>query len=167
MRAFYAGGVMQTSPDPSNRSARPPTAVRRGGAIVALEGLGAIVIAVVLWIHAAGGADESFISSYGTGAWFAILGAGVLAGGLALITGRRWGRAIAVVAQILLIPVAFALLTDSGQPQYGAPLLIVVIIVLALLFSPSSVRWLAADYAPDAEPDEGSPDVVVKPKPKS
>ena len=53
--------------------------------------------------------------------------------------------------QILLIPVAFALLTDSGQPEYGVPLLIVVIVVLVLLFSPSSVRWLAADYAPDAD----------------
>ncbi len=142
---------MQTSPDPPSRSQRPPTAVRRGGAIVALEGLGAIAIAVILWVHAAGGTQESFISGYGTGAWFAILGAGVLAGGIALVSGRRWGRAIAVVAQILLIPVAFALLTDSGQPQFGAPLLVVVVIVLVLLFSPSSVRWLAADYAPDAE----------------
>ncbi len=159
---------MQISSDPSDRSERPPVAVRRGGAIVALEGLAAIVIAIVLTIHGLGGADESFISSYGTGAWFAILGAGVLAGGIALVTGRRWGRAIAVVAQILLIPVAFALLTDSGQPQYGAPLLVVVIIVLVLLFSPSSVRWLAADYAPDAEPgaDDVEPEPPVKPKRK-
>ncbi|KQR95997.1 hypothetical protein ASG12_17265 [Williamsia sp. Leaf354] len=143
---------MSRTPAERRPDTGPPTAVRRAGVVVALEGIVAVVIAVVLAVHGATGADESFISSYGTAGWFAILGSGVVAGGVALFTGRRWGRAIAVVAQILLIPVAFALLTDSGQPWLGAPLLVVVVIVLGLLFSPKSVRWLADDYAPDAEP---------------
>lgn len=130
----------------------PPTAVRRAGLVVALEGAVGVVAAGVFLVRGLAGAEDAgFINDFGTAAWFAILGGGVLAGGLALVRGRRWGRAIAVVAQILLIPVAFALLTDSGRPYFGAPLLIVVVIVLVLLFSPSSVRWLSGEAAPDAD----------------
>ncbi|MBT0565663.1 hypothetical protein [Williamsia sp. CHRR-6] len=143
--------MTETSPD-----RRPPKSIRRAGAIVAVQGAAAIVIALVLVIRGFEGAGEAFISSYGTAAWFAILGGGVLAGGIALITGRRWGRAIAVVAEILLLPVSYALIVDSGQPGYGVPLLLVALAALALLFSPSSVRWLAAEYAPDAAPPEVS-----------
>ncbi|MEH3156927.1 MAG: hypothetical protein PGN29_16920 [Gordonia paraffinivorans] len=143
-----------SGPDPQDtrRPDPPPTAVRRAGLVVALEGAVGIVAGVVFLVRGLTGAEDSvFINDYGTAAWFAILGAGVAAGGIALVRGRRWGRAIAVVAQILLIPVAFALLTDSGRPWFGAPLLVVVVIVLGLLFSPSSVRWLSGEAAPDAD----------------
>ncbi len=139
-------------PQDTRRGDPPPPAVRRAGVVVALEGAVGVVAAVVFLVRGLTGAEDSvFINDFGTAAWFAILGGGVLAGGLALVRGRRWGRAIAVVAQILLIPVAFALLTDSGRPYFGAPLLVVVVIVLVLLFSPSSVRWLSGEAAPDAD----------------
>ncbi|MGZ8176654.1 hypothetical protein ACXVUM_01890 [Williamsia sp. SKLECPSW1] len=143
-----------SSPDPqeTRRLDPPPTAVRRAGVVVALEGAVGVVAGIVFAIRGLTGAEHSgFINAYGTAAWFVILGGGVIAGGVALVLGRRWGRAIAVVAQILLIPVAFALLTDSGRPYFGAPLLIVVLVVLVLLFSPSSVRWLSGGDAPDAD----------------
>ncbi|MFW0792383.1 hypothetical protein AAFP30_01090 [Gordonia sp. CPCC 205515] len=128
---------------------RPPSPVRIAGAVTALEGVIAIVVAVILAIREAAGHKEAAISGYGTAAWFGIIGAGVLVGGLALLTGRRWGRAIAVVAQILLLPVAYALLTDSHQPFIGVPLGIVALAVLVLIFSPASVRWLAGEYGPE------------------
>ncbi|GAA2066164.1 hypothetical protein [Williamsia deligens] len=148
-----------TPTDPSAPDARPldppPTAVRRAGLVVAAEGVVGVVVAVVLVVRGLSGADDKgFINDYGTAAWFAILGGGVIAGGLALVRGRRWGRAIAVVAQILLLPVAFALLTDSGQPWYGAPLLVVALVVLVLLFSPTSVRWLSGGTPPDADAED-------------
>ena len=143
-----------SGPDPQDtrQGDPPPTAVRRAGLVVALEGAVGVVAGVVFLVRGLTGAEDAgFINDYGTAAWFAILGGGVLAGGLALVRGRRWGRAIAVVAQILLIPVAFALLTDSGRPYFGAPLLVVVVIVLGMLFSPKSVRWLSGEAAPDAD----------------
>lgn len=124
---------------------RPPSPVRIAGAVTALEGIIAIVVALILAIREAAGHKEAAISGYGTAAWFGIIGAGVVVGGLALVTGRRWGRAIAVVAQILLLPVAYALLTDSNQPFFGVPLGIVALAVLVLIFSPASVRWLGDD----------------------
>lgn len=143
-----------SGPDPQDtrQGDPPPTAVRRAGLVVALEGAVGVVAGAVFLVRGLTGAEDAgFINDYGTAAWFAILGGGVLAGGLALVRGRRWGRAIAVVAQILLIPVAFALLTDSGRPYFGAPLLVVVVIVLGMLFSPKSVRWLSGEAAPDAD----------------
>lgn len=138
----------------------PPINVRRAGAIVALEG--AIAVGAAVWMVVRGlmGHKEDFISGYGTAGWFAVLGGGVLAGGIALLTGRRWGRAIAVVAQILLLPVAFALMTDSHLPLIGTPLLVVLVAALFFLFSTSSMKWFAAAYEidpPDEDEDDEAP----------
>jgi hypothetical protein len=56
---------------------------------------------------------------FGTAAWFVIFGGAVLAAGLALWTGRRWGRGVAVFAQLLLLPVAWYLGVGSGRWIYG------------------------------------------------
>jgi peptidoglycan/LPS O-acetylase OafA/YrhL len=120
--------------------------------MVALEGAVAIIVAVVLVIRALAGQDQHVTSGYGTAAWFVIMGGAVFAGGFALFRGRRWGRAIAVIAQILLIPVAYSLAFDSHRLWAGIPLMIFVVLTLGLLFSPSSLRWLSAAYAPDARP---------------
>ncbi len=128
-----------------------PATIRRAGMLVAAEAALGIIAAIVMVILGLRGDDQSIASSYGTAAWFAIIGGGVLVGGIALIRGRRWGRAIAVVAQLLLLPVAYALLTDSHQPWYGIPLVIVVLATLVLLFMPASVRWLAGDYSDEPE----------------
>ncbi|GAB88564.1 hypothetical protein [Gordonia rhizosphera] len=137
-------------------SRRPPATIRAAGAVTALEGAIAVVVAVILAIREASGHREAAISGYGTAAWFGIIGGGVLLGGIALLAGRRWGRAIAVVAQILLLPVAYALLTDSHQPWFGVPLGIAAIGVLVAMFSPASTHWLAGEYGSDDPADGGS-----------
>lgn len=147
----------ETDPSPSDRASIPVN-VRRAGALVALEGTVAIVIAVVLVIRAIAGQDQHVTSGYGTAAWFVIMGGAVFAGGFALVRGRRWGRAIAVIAQILLIPFGYSLAFDSHRMWAGIPLLIFVVLTLGLLFSPSSLRWLSAGYAPDAGPDPDADD---------
>lgn len=124
--------------------------------MVALEGAVAVVVAIVLVVRGLAGQDQHVTSGYGTAAWFVIMGGAVLAGGLALMTGRRWGRAIAVIAQILLIPFGYSLAFDSDHPWAGIPLLIYVVLTLGLLFSPSSLRWLSASYAPDVNADDDS-----------
>jgi peptidoglycan/LPS O-acetylase OafA/YrhL len=132
----------------------PPINVRRAGAIVAIEGAAFIVYAIVAVIRELMGHEEEVISGYGTAAWFAILGGGVFAGGVALLVGRRWGRAIAVIAQILLLPFAFALLTDSDLPILGTPILIALVAALVFLFSPSSMNWFAEAYVIDGPDDD-------------
>ena len=129
----------------SPRRSRGPFAC--AGGLVALEGAVAILVALILLVRAATGHDQSLASGYGTAAWFVVLGGAVLAGGVALLTGRRWGRAIAIVAQVLLLPVVWSLLTDSDQPAWGALLGVVVVATLVLLFSRAANQWMAAQYS--------------------
>jgi hypothetical protein len=114
--------------------------VRYAGFAAAAEGVVALVVAVVLVVRAVSGADQHIVNGYGTAGWFAVMGAAVLAAGWALITGRRWGRGIAIFANLLLLPVAWYIVAGH-QPVYAVALGGVAIAVLALLFSPPALRW--------------------------
>ena len=100
----------------------------------------ALVVAVVLVIRAFGGAEQRIVNGFGTAAWFALMGAAVLAAGWALVSRRRWGRGIAVFANLLLLPVAWYVIR-SQQPGYAIAVAAVALTVLALMFSPSAIRW--------------------------
>ncbi|MEV6134533.1 hypothetical protein AB0L63_00385 [Nocardia sp. NPDC051990] len=135
-------------------SAGVPATVRGAGGLVALEGAVAVVVAIVLVVRGLLGHDQSAVSGYGTAAWFGVLGGAVLAAGIGLFLGHRWGRAIAVIAQVLLLPVTWSLLTDSHQPVLGALLGIVVVSALVLVFAPASNRWMAEVYGIEPDPPE-------------
>ncbi|OQS13925.1 hypothetical protein B0T36_17565 [Nocardia donostiensis] len=123
-----------------------PGTVRGAGGLVTLEGAVAVIVAVVLVVRGLLGHDQTAVSGYGTAAWFCVLGGGVLAAGIALLLGHRWGRAIGVLANLLLLPVVWSLLTDSHQPLLGTVLGVVVVSALVLLFSPPTSRWMAREY---------------------
>jgi peptidoglycan/LPS O-acetylase OafA/YrhL len=136
-----------------------PTIVRQAGVVVAVEGAALLVVAGVLVVrHLAGTTDPVWLSGYGTAGWFAIMGSGVLAAGWALWTGRRWGRGIAVFANLLLLPVAYYMTIGSGQWGYGVPVAVVAIGALALLFSPSTLEWVATYSTDDASAESSDPD---------
>ena len=120
-----------------------PTPVRGAGLIVAVQGAAALVIAAVLVVRGLAGADQRVVNGLGTAVWFVVVGGGVLAAGRALVLGKRWGRGLAVFAQLLLLPVAWYLAVGSHQPAFGIPLGVVALTVLVLLFSPAAVRWAA------------------------
>ena len=132
--------VTDSSPAP-HQAAAPPGTVRIAGALVTLEGVVAVGIAIVLVIRGLLGADESLANGFGTALWFILLGGAVLAAGIGLLLGKRWGRGIAVVAQVLLLPVVWALLTASHQPFFGALLGAVVVVALVSLFTRPSLLW--------------------------
>jgi hypothetical protein len=131
--------------------------VRRAAVVVGLEGAALIVVAAILVLrHVAGVEEHPWLSGYGTAGWFVIMGFAVLAAGWALWTGRRWGRGIAVFAQLLLLPVAWYMAVGSHQWLYGVPVGLVALVTLALLFSPSTLRWLGAQDSASA--DNSGPD---------
>jgi hypothetical protein len=134
-----------------------PSTVRQAAVVVGLEGAALVGVAVVLIVrHLAGVEDRPWLSGYGTAAWFAIMGAGVLAAGWALWTGRRWGRGIAVFAQLLLLPVVWYMGVGSQRWLYAIPVGIVALATLGLLFSPSALQWLGAQDP--AKADNSGPD---------
>lgn len=134
-----------------------PTVVRQAAALVALEGVAGLLAAVVYVVSGFAGSDEPGLNKFGTAAWFAIIGGGVLAAGWALWTGRRWGRGIAVFAQLLLLPVAWYMAVGSNQWLYGIPVALVAAITLVLLFSRSTLEWLGAQDSA-ASADNSGPD---------
>lgn len=122
-----------------------PVTVRVAGGLVALEGLFGLVVAVVLGVRAARGTGR-VAEGVGTAAWFVIAGGAVLAAGVGLLWGRRAGRAIALLAQVLLGPSAWFVFTDSRVPGLGAVMLIVAVVVVISLLAPATSRWMAAGY---------------------
>jgi peptidoglycan/LPS O-acetylase OafA/YrhL len=136
-----------------------PATVRQAGVVVALEGVALVVVAAILVARAIGGAHEKAISGYGTAVWYVVMGAAVLAAGWALWTGRRWGRGLAVFAQLLLLPIAWYIAVGSQQWAYGVPVALVAVGALALLFSPSALQWASARTAQDsARADNSGPE---------
>jgi peptidoglycan/LPS O-acetylase OafA/YrhL len=135
-----------------------PATVRQAAVATAVEGVALVVVAVVLVVRALSGAQERSISGYGTAVWFVVMGAAVLAAGWALWTGRRWGRGIAVFAQLLLLGVAWYVAVGSQRWAYGVPIAVVVVVTLVLLFSPSALQWMAQDPSDSASADRSEPD---------
>jgi hypothetical protein len=134
-----------------------PSTVRQAAVIVALEGAALVGVAAVLVVRHLGGVqDQPWLSGYGTAAWFVIMGAGVLAAGWALWTGRRWGRGVAVFAQLLLLPVAWYMGVGSQRWVYAIPVGLVALVTLGLLFAPSTLQWLGAQDP--ARADNSGPD---------
>jgi hypothetical protein len=135
-----------------------PTPVRQAGAAVAFEGAAALVVAAVLVVLYLSESEHlAWLNGLGTAIWFAIMGCGVLTAGWALWTGRRWGRGIAVFAQLLLLPVAYYMAVGSGQWALGVPVGLIAVVVLGLLFSRSALEWVAAQPGP-ASADNSGPD---------
>jgi hypothetical protein len=137
-----------------------PATVRQAAVLVALEGAAALVAAAVYIVSGLGGPNEPGLNKFGTAAWFAIIGGCVLAAGWALWTGRRWGRGVAVFAQLLLLPVSWYMGVGSHQWAYAIPIAVVALVTLVLLFSPSAVQWLGAQDSGSgsASADNSGPD---------
>jgi hypothetical protein len=135
-----------------------PSTVRQAAVVVALEGAALIGVALVLVVrHLSGVQDQPWLSGYGTALWFAIMGAGVATAGWALWTGRRWGRGIAVFAQLLLLPVVYYMGVGSQRWVLAVPIGFVALVTLVLLFSPATLQWLGAQDS-SASADNSGPD---------
>jgi hypothetical protein len=133
-----------------------PTTVRQAAAVVVLEGVAAMVMAVAEAVfYFRGSGSIAGFNSLGTAGWFVVMGSAVLAAGWALWTGRRWGRGIAVFAQLLLLPISWYMGVGSGQWVLAVPVALAALATLGLLFSPSAVEWLSQD---SASADNSGPD---------
>jgi hypothetical protein len=129
--------------------------VRCAGLVVAVEGVAAVGVGVATFVRALAGAHQYLVYGLGTAVWFVLTGGVLLAAGRALWTGRRWGRGVAVVFQLLLLPVTWYLIRGS-QLAYAIPVGVAAIGTLALLFNPAALRWVSgAD--PPADPTADAP----------
>lgn len=126
-----------------------PRPVRWAAALVALQGATGVIAAAVFAVRGLAGADRHIVNGYGNAAWFAIVGAALLAAGWALWNGRRWGRGLAVYAQMLLLPVSWYVGVGSHRWVYAVPVALLSIAILVLLFSRPAVQWMSRDASAD------------------
>ncbi|WP_235174754.1 DUF7144 family membrane protein [Tomitella biformata] len=129
--------------DPENHPSGLPQTVLGAGLIVLLEGLVGVGVGVYFLIDGLRGHEEVGISAYGTAAWFIILFGAVLAAGIGLLRGQRWGRGIGIITQVLLAPVMFALFGESNQPLWGTVLLVLIVPAFVMLVMPKTSAWMS------------------------
>jgi len=150
-----AGENPEEGPGAGIDSAGVPATVRAAGALAALEGLIGLGIAIALVVHR-NGASESIrgphasAQPYGTAAWFVVMALAVLVAGVSLIRGRRWARAIVVVAELLLLLVTWNLFS-AHRLDLAIPVGLASLVTLGLTFAPASAQWMARGYGADPE----------------
>lgn len=118
-----------------------PTSVRGAGVLVGLQGLAGLGFAVALLIRAIGGASTEGNNVFGEAGYFAVVGAAVVAVGVALVLGKHWARSPAVVVELLLLGVAWYAGGPSGRPEIGVPVGLMCAVALYLLFNERSREW--------------------------
>jgi hypothetical protein len=118
----------------------PPT-IRAAGILVGLQGLAGVAFAVALLVRAFAGDSATGNNIYGEVAYFVVIGAAVIAVGVALLFGKHWSRSPAVVVELLLLGVAWYAGGPSGRPEIGVPVGVLCVVVLYLLFTVRSREW--------------------------
>jgi uncharacterized membrane protein YhaH (DUF805 family) len=122
----------------------PPPQIRLAGVLVGLEGVGALVFAILV------GIQESMLplgAVLGEVGYFVLIGIALAFIGAALATGRRGARTPAIVIQLLLLPVVYSLIGPSRQLVLGVVAGIYVVATFLLLISERSRAWATAPYS--------------------
>lgn len=113
--------------------------VRAAGGLVGLEGLVGVGFAGFLALNAAS-ATQHVGGVLGEAGLFLVIGLGVLALARGLLRGRFWARTPAIVVQLLMLPVAWSLLTGH-RVLIGVVTGAVSLATLALLMCPPARDW--------------------------
>jgi hypothetical protein len=122
----------------------PPPQIRVAGVLVGLQGVAALVFAVLV------GIQDSMLplgSVLGEVGYFVVVGVALAFIGAALATGRRGARTPAIVIQLLLLPVVYSLIGPSRQLLLGVAAGIYVVATFLLLISERSRAWATEPYS--------------------
>lgn len=125
--------MSKTAPTPT----KAPVPLLAAAVIVLLEGLLTAALGVVVGVNAFGddgGTAAGFMAVFGV-----LVGVGLVLVARGLSRSRRWGRAPALVAQIICVPVAITL-AQGGRYAAGIPLLVVAVVCVLALFSSASTK---------------------------
>jgi hypothetical protein len=114
--------------------------VRAAAALVCLQGGAGGAAALVLVLRAVTGAGDLGAGLAAAG-FLAGCAAALLLVGVALWRGAHGATTPAVVAQLLLLGIAWYAAGPSSQPEYGVPTGLYCAAVLVLLFSAPATRW--------------------------
>jgi hypothetical protein len=128
-------------PAPADAASRvaPPTPVRAAGALVGVQALAAVAFTVALVVRT-GTTPVGVGPVLGEAGFFLLIAVALGAVAVGLLTGRLWARTPALVAQVLLLPVVYSLLS-SRQLVIGVVCGIFVFTAFMLLLNERSRLW--------------------------
>jgi hypothetical protein len=116
--------------------------VQAAGALICLEALGVVVLAVVIVVSGLRNAAATG-QLLAEAAFFVVCAAAMVACGLSLIGGRRWGRSPTIVVQIVLAAVGYYLAVPSGQVGWGVGLILLAVVTGGLLVTRPANDWIS------------------------
>jgi hypothetical protein len=128
---------------------RPPT-LAVAAAVLALEGLTALLLGGYVAVETVAGNPSDTMSSVFVAGFGLLVGAILLRVSWGLLRAEKWTRSPGVLTQIFVLPIVVTLL-ESGQALLGGLLAAAAVTALAALLSPPTTRVLYGD----AEPSDG------------
>jgi hypothetical protein len=138
-------------PVPSRRAPdAPPAPVRAAGVLVGLQALAAAVFTGALVVRA-GSTTFGVRPVLGEAGFFLVVAVTLGAVAAGLVVGRRWARTPAIVAQLLLLPVAYSLIGPSRQVVLGLVAGALVFATFMLLINERSRAWSMGIDAADEQ----------------
>ena len=120
--------------------ARAPRSVLIAAALVAVEGVALLVLAVVNVVLTALDDAGSVPLALAGAALLAIFGGALLLLARALRALRPPARSPVVAVQVVALPVGWTLTSTNGRPEIGLPVLLLAAAVLVLLFGTAEAR---------------------------
>jgi hypothetical protein len=120
--------------------ARAPRPVLIAAALVAVEGVALLVLAVVNVVLTALDDAGSVPLALAGAALLAIFGGALLLLARALRALRPPARSPVVAVQVVALPVGWTLTSTNGRPEIGLPVLLLAAAVLVLLFGTAEAR---------------------------
>jgi hypothetical protein len=120
--------------------ARAPRPVLIAAALVAVEGVALLLLAVVNVVLTALDDAGSVPLALAGAALLAIFGGALLLLARALRALRPPARSPVVAVQVVALPVGWTLTSTNGRPEIGLPVLLLAAAVLVLLFGTAEAR---------------------------
>jgi hypothetical protein len=121
-----------------------PVTLTVAAAVLAVEGVTAVVLGGYAGVETIAGAPADMGSSIAISAFGVLVGAALLWVAWGVLGAARWSRAPGVVTQIFALPVAVSLV-QSSQYLPGILLIVVALGGLAMLLAPPTTRAMIKD----------------------
>ena len=134
---------MSQASGPGPVSIAPPKPVVASAVLVCLEALGLVVLTVVILVSGFRPFPRPSASLLAQAAYYLVLAAAMVVCGLALLTGRRWGRTPTIVVQIVVVAIGYWLAVPSGRLVWGIVLIALGVVTGGLLVTRPANEWIS------------------------
>ncbi|MGY1745391.1 hypothetical protein [Blastococcus sp. SYSU D00695] len=135
---LLGGAADPGAPRPAADRPEAPVAVRRAALVVALEAALLIGGALVLLYLTVTGDPASVSNALAEVVYVGIFGVAMAAAAVGLWRVSPWARGPVVVLQLLLAALGYTTAFTADRPQFGIPVLVLVVVELYLLATPEA-----------------------------